>query len=439
MVSVSSRPESGSRIRLEIEVPAADVQRHFATAYRHLADRTRVPGFRPGKAPRHVLERYVSQASIRAEAIDHLVGDSYDAALDQVDIIPIDQPEVELDAETVQEGGAVRFSATVAVRPQVTLGAYQDYPFALEAATVAEDEVDAVVAELRDQQATLHPIEDRAAAGGDVAFVSFQGTVDGAPFEGGSAERLPLVIGDNRMVAGWENNLVGMHPGEQREFDIGFPDGYRVAALAGRTAHFAVTLVELRERVLPALDDAFAASVSDSTSVDGLREEIRDALLRRARAESRHTFADRVIEFATANASVDLPEVMISNEVEIMRDELRTRLATQELQMDRYLELARQTPEQLATELREPAMRRVKTLLVLSAIAEKEGIDASEAEIEAEIAVQMARYPGETRLAQYLRSRRGRAYLRMTLRNRTLVESLIDRAVAGSTTEPTPE
>ncbi len=145
--------------------------------------------------------------------------------------------------------------------------------------------------------------------------------------------------------------------------------------------------------------------------------------------------ADRIVDFATSNATVELPEVMIANEIEIMRDELRSRLAQQRLGMEQYLEMARQSPEELATELREPAARRVKSLLVLSAIAEQEGIDANDAEIDAEIADQLARYGDEPRLAEYLRSRRGRAYLRMTLRNRTLVDSLIDRATSSATTE----
>jgi trigger factor len=172
---------------------------------------------------------------------------------------------------------------------------------------------------------------------------------------------------------------------------------------------------------------------------------------KRAAAEARHVFGDRIIDFAVGNSTVELPEVMVANEVEIMRDELRTRLAQQRIGLDQYLALAKQTPEELTTELREPATRRVKTLLVLSAIAEKEGIDASDEEIDAEIADQLARYGDDAKLRDYLTSRRGRSYLRMTLRNRTLVDTLVDRALgtgapaaetaAGpeTDTEPAPE
>jgi trigger factor len=433
MTTVSTRPEPGSKVRLEIEVPAEEVSRHFATAYRHLAERTRVPGFRPGKAPRSVIERYVGREAVLAEAVEHLVDAGYGAALDQTDLIPIDQPEVEIDPATVRDGDAARFAAVVAVRPTVALGAYTDYPFSLEVPAVTDDDVEQVITELREQQATLRPVDDRPARKGDLVAVSFRGTIDGEPFEGGTADRLPLVLGEDRMIPGWEDQLVGLGVNDEREFDLPFPDDYRVETLAGKTAHFSVTLLDLRERILPELDDGFAASVGEVATLAELRAEIRDALDRRAEAEARHAFGDRIIDFATTNATVELPEVMIANEVEIMRDELRARLAEQRIPMDRYLELSRQSPEELMAELREPASQRVKTLLVLSAIAEQEGIDATDAAIDAEVERQLERYPDEPRLREYLGSRRGRSYLRMTLRNRTLVDSLIDRAAQAGT------
>jgi trigger factor len=440
LVTVSTRPEPGSRVALEIEVPPTEVDRHFATAYRHLAQRTRVPGFRPGKAPKHLIDRYAGRDSVIAEAIDHIVAASYDAALDQTDVIPIDQPQVDIDANGVTEGNTVKFTATVSVRPEVQLGDYTNYPFEIERKPSTDDDVAKVIDELRDSQATLRPIDERAAQNGDVAAVKFTGTIDGNPFEGGSADRLPLVIGEGRMIAGWEGQLVGMRIGESKEFDVTFPDDYRVEELRGKRAHFAVELLDLRERILPEIDDEFAKSVGEVQTLDELRAEIRDALDKRNEAEARHVFGDRVIEYATANATVELPEVMVANEIEIMRDELRARLAQQRIGLDQYLALAKQSPQELGAELREPAGRRVKTLLVLSAIAEREGIDASDQEIDAEAADQLARYGDEPKLREYLTSRRGRSYLRMTLRNQKLVEHLVERAIGadGSATTAQP-
>jgi trigger factor len=309
---------------------------------------------------------------------------------------------------------------------------------------VTDEQVDQVIEELREQQATLRPVDGRAAQNGDIASVKFVGSIDGTPFDGGSADQLPLVIGENRMIPGWEDHLVGLEIGGTTQFDITFPEDYRVEELRGKEAHFDVELLDLREKLLPEVTDEFAASVGDVTTVEELRAEIRDAMEKRADAEARHVFGDRIIDFAVSNASVEIPEVMITNEIEIMRDELRTRLAQQRIGMEQYLALAKQTPEELATELREPATRRVKTLLVLTAIAEKEGIDASDEDIEAEIADQLARYGEDAKLREYLTSRRGRSYLRMTLRNRTLVETLVDRALgtdanAGEASAPEPD
>ena len=198
---------------LEIEVPPDEVDRHFATAYRHVAERTRVPGFRPGKAPRQVIDRFVGRGSVLAEAIDHLVQDSYDKALDQTDLIPIDQPAVDIDAASLAEGQAITFTATVPVRPEVSLGAYTDYSFGLEVPDVTDEQVEQVLTELREQQATLRPIDERGAQKDDIASVKFVGTIDGEPFDGGSADRLPLVIGEDRMIAGWEDQLIGLEIG----------------------------------------------------------------------------------------------------------------------------------------------------------------------------------------------------------------------------------
>jgi trigger factor len=244
------------------------------------------------------------------------------------------------------------------------------------------------------------------------------------------------------MISGFEDNLVGMEIGSTKAFEVTFPDDYRVEELRGKEAHFEVELLDLREKILPEVNDDFAKSVAEVETVDELRAEIRDALEKRAAAEPRHAFGDRIIDFATSNANVELPEVMVTNEIEIMRDELQTRLAQQRIGLEQYLALSKQSPDELTAELREPATRRVKTLLVLSAIAEKEGIDASDEEIDAEIAEQLGRYDNGAKLAEYLNSRRGRSYLRMTLRNRKLVDTLSERAIgteADASAEPAPD
>ena len=431
MVTVSTRPEPGSKMVLEIEVPPDEVDRHFATAYRHVAERTKVPGFRPGKAPRHVIDRFVGRGSVLAEAIDHLVSDCVRRRA-RPDRRHPDRPAPRSTSipAGLAEGQPITFTATVPVRPDVELGAYTDYPFAWRSPRSPTSRSTQVIEELREQQATLRPIDERAAAKGDIAAVKFVGTIDGEPFEGGSADRLPLVIGENRMIPGWEDQLIGMEIGATKGFDITFPDDYRVEDAARQAG-------ALRGR---AARPAREGPARGRRRVREERRGRRDPRCAARRDPRRHGAARRGGGAAprsatgsstsrSSNASVELPEVMVANEIEIMRDELRTRLAQQRIGMEQYLALAKQTPEELAAELREPATRRVKTLLVLSAIAEKEGVDASDEQIEAEIAEQLARYDDDAELREYLSSRRGRSYLRMTLRNRTLVDTLIERAL----------
>ena len=178
--------------------------------------------------------------------------------------------------------------------------------------------------------------------------MKFVGTIDGEPFEGGSADRMPLVIGEDRMIPGWEDNLVGMRIGESKGFDITFPDDYRVEELHGQAGSLRGRAARpAREAAARGRPTSSSKSVGDVETLDELRTEIRDAMEKRAEAEARHAFGDRIIDFATTNATVELPEVMVTNEIEIMRDELRTRLAQQRIGMDQYLALAKQTPEEL--------------------------------------------------------------------------------------------
>jgi trigger factor len=291
LVTVSTRPEPGSKMVLEIEVQPDEVARHFATAYRHVAERTKVPGFRPGKAPRHVIDRFVGRGSVLAEAIDHLVSDAYDAGARPVRRHARSiARSVDIDPAAVVEGQKVTFTATVPVRPEVSARRiHRLLVRARDVPEVTDEQIDQVIAELREQQATLRPVDGRGAAEGDIASVKFVGTIDGEPFEGGSADRLPVVIGEDRMIPGWEQHLVGMEIGATKGFDITFPDDYRVEELRGKEAHFEVELLDLREKVLPEVTDEWAKSVGDVETVDALRAEIRDAMEKRAAAEARHT------------------------------------------------------------------------------------------------------------------------------------------------------
>jgi trigger factor len=433
-MNVTTSPAPKSTVLVEVELPPERLARAVDQAVRRLSRTNRIPGFRPGKAPRVVLERVLGPGAILDDAVEHLVQDAYREALLQESILPLANADVEI--VQAEEGKPLRFKATVPVRPEVKLGDYRGFPFRPEIEETTAARVDEVVQELRDEYASLVAVEDRPARKGDWAVVSFVGTRDGQPFENGSAERMPLILGEERLIPGFEDHVIGLEVGGSTEFDITFPEDYGEPSLAGQPAHFGVTLRELRERVLPELDDEFARSLGDFDGVEAMRAEVRARLGRNALDRARHAFADRIIDYAVANATLDLPDVLIEQETEVMHDEFRSSLARQGISEEAYLKATEKTEADLHADFRPRAEERVKTLLVLSKIAEVEGVTVPPADVEAEVARARERYGESPRLVRYFESDRGRDFIRSTLRRSRTVEGLIDEWLAAHPEHP---
>lgn len=433
-MQITRTPAPRSAVQLEIEVPPDRLDQAVGDAVRRLSRRTRVPGFRPGKAPRPVLERTLGPGVILDEAVEHLVQDAYREALISEDILPLTNADVEI--VQAEEGKPLVFKAVVPVRPEVQLGDVKHFNFKPEIETIDDARVDQVVEELRDQNATLAAVEDRGARDGDYAVISFVGSRDGEPFDGGSSDRMPLILGQERLIPGFEANLVGLEVGGTTQFDITFPEDYPETGLAGQAAHFQVELKELREKILPELDDDFLAGLGEFDSVEALRADVRSRLEANALDRARHQFADRIIEYAVANATVDLPDVLIDQEVEVMHDEFRATLARQGISEEAYLKAVEKSDDDLHAQFRPDAERRARTLLVLSKVADTEGIDVPDVDVDAEIARGRERYAGDARLIAYFESDRGRAFIRSTLRRSRVVETLVDEWLAAHPEHP---
>ena len=433
-MQITTTPGPKSTLELRIEVPPESLDRAIKDAVQHLSRRTRVPGFRPGKAPRQVLERVLGPGAVLDDAVEHLVETSYREALVQEDVLPISNADV--DVVQAEEGKPLVFTATVQVRPEVQLGDYKGFNFKPEIETIDDARVDQVIEELRDQNATLAAVEDRGAKDGDYAVIAFTGSRDGVPFDGGSSERMPLILGQERLIPGFETHLEGLKPGESTEFDITFPEDYGEPELAAKTVQFAVTLKELREKVLPDLDDDFAGQLGDFADLAALRADIQVRLERNAIDRARHDFADRIIEYAVANATLELPEILVDQEVEVMHDEFRSTIARQGITEEAYLKVVDKTEEDLHAEFRPGAEKRVKTLLVLSKVADAEGVDVPEADVDDEVARGRERYADDPKLIAYFESERGRNFIRSTLRRSQLVESLVNRWLAAHPEHP---
>ena len=433
-MNVTATPVPKSSVKLEIELPPERLNQAISEAVRHLSRRTRVPGFRPGKAPRGVLEAVLGPGAVLDDAVDHLVQDAYRKALIENDILPLANADV--DVVQAEEGKPLIFTATVPVRPEVTLGDYRGFNFRPEIETIDEARVDTVLDELRDQHANLAPVEDRGARTGDYAVIGFAGTKDGTPFEGGSSERMPLILGEERLIPGFETHLEGLKVGDSVEFDITFPDDYAEPTLAGQPVKFKVELKELREKVLPGADDDFARSMGDFADLAALRREVKARLERNALDKARHEFADRIIEYAVANATLDLPDVLVDQEVEVMHDEFRSSLARQGIAEEAYLKVVEKTEADMHADFRPKAEQRVKVLLVLTKIGDAEGIGVPEADVDAEVERGRGRYAREAKLIRYFESERGRNFIRSTLRRSRVVERLVDDWLAAHPDHP---
>jgi trigger factor len=430
----TTRPADRSTVVLEVELPPERVARSIDEAVRHLGRRTRVPGFRPGKVPRPMLERALGVSRSDPDAPDPIYEDAKEhlyerSVLEALRDSELDVLEIPREPEwtSFAEGTGASYRVSVPVRPTVKLGDYAHFPFKPDVEAVDDAKVDAVVEQLRDQSASLVPVEGRTAQVGDFAVIGFEGRRDGQPVEGAASERLPLVIGNERMIPGFEDELVGMNEGETKTFTVRFPDDYGEAELAGQEIEFTATLRELRERRLPLLDDAFVQSVSSFGNVDELRRDIRPRLERNVRDRARHAFADRIIEYATGNATAEVPDLLTDREIEVMFDELKVRLAEQNINYDEYLRVTERDESKLREEYRDGAAHRVKVLLTLGAIADAEGVTIPDSAVEAELERGRRNNPEDSKLVAYLQSDRGRSYIRSQLRRSQTVETLIDR------------
>ena len=432
-MNVTTSPAPRSSVLLEIELPSERYDQAIADAVRRLSRRTRIAGFRPGKAPRAVLERQLGAEAIVDEAMEHLVADAYRAAVREKSIVPLSDPAIEV--VQAESGKPVVFKATVAVPPDVQLGDYHNFNFAPEIETIDDAKVDKVIDELRDQNAALTPA-DRPAQKGDYAIIAYRGTKDGEPFEGGTTDRMPLIIGEERLIPGFEDHLVGLSPGDSTAFDITFPDDYAEAALAGHEARFEVDLKDLRAKVLPDADDEFAHAMGEYPTLALLRADVTARLERNALDRARHTFSERIIDYAIANATLELPDILVDQEVEVMHGEFRSTLARQGIAEEAYLQVTKQTEAELHAEFRPRAETRVKTLLVLSEMADREGVVVSDADVEAEVAEARERYKGDPKTLAYFESTRGRNFIRSTLRRTQTVEGLVDAWLAAHPEHP---
>jgi trigger factor len=383
-MSVKWEKLEGNTGVLTVEVSAEKVNEGLTAAFNKVVKTVNVPGFRKGKMPRPMFEKRFGVESLYQDALDILLPEAYGNAIDEAGIDPIDRPDI--DIEQMEKGKELIFKATVQVKPEVTLGDYKGLEVEDFDATVTDEDVAKELETLQSRQAELVVKEEGTAELGDTVVLDFEGFVDGEAFEGGKAENHSLELGSGSFIPGFEEQLVGLATGESKDVEVSFPEEYHAAELAGKPAVFKVTLHEIKGKELPALDDEFAKDVDEEVeTLDALKEKIRTRLEYSKKHEAEHHLRDSVVEKAAENAQVEIPEVMVTNEVNRMLQEFEQRLQAQGMNLELYFQFSGQDENALREQMKEEAVNRVKVALTLEAIAKAENIEATDEDVNAEL------------------------------------------------------
>jgi trigger factor len=376
--SVSELP--GSRVRVEVEVAAADVERAVNRAARALAREMRMPGFRKGKAPPSLVIQRVGFAAVLEEAIREGLPEWYEGALLSSGIAPVGDPGIEIVKAPEAEGEPLAFKFEIGVRPVAELGEYKGLEVGKAEPEPPAELVERELERIREAFAKLEPVE-RAAADGDVLLVDFEGLVDGKAFEGGKASDYLLELGGGQLIEGFEEQLAGASAGETRKVEVAFPEDYQAEQLAGEDTVFTVEVKEVREKVLPELDDEFASEASEFDTLEELRADIAKRLAEVVGQRAEQDFRIAAIDAASAEAKVDVPEELATARASERWERVERQLAGRGMSPDAYLQMQGKTREQVIEESRPDAEAELKREAVLAAIAEAEAIEVGEEEM----------------------------------------------------------
>ena len=435
-VEVTKLPES--RVALKIELTPQEVDAALDRTYKQLVQRVTIPGFRKGKAPRAVVERMVGAEYFLHEATDEAVRWGYRKAVDSENLTPIDEAEIDTgpDAhEHVESGNGFHFEATVAVKPEVNLPEYSSIRVNRQQAEVTDEDVESVLSDLRERNATLEPVS-RPAQVGDVVTINITGKVDGNEVVNNENADYELIDEDNGSpdsnLPGLSAELIGISAGEIREFALAMPAGHADESVAGKTMLVRVLAKETKRKVLPDLDDEFAQSVSVFKSFDELRDGIRSNIEIERRVEADEKLVTDAVDAVTERTFIDIPPVLIEEEIDRMIDDMRTTFERQRLSLDTYLEATQKSEADLRHEVRDSAAKNVKQSLVLGAIADAENITVSNRELDAALEEILRTMQSTEAERRRLRSSSGvRTNIRNRLRRQRAIQKLVGTVSGG--------
>lgn len=390
-MNVTTEKIENHKVVFTIEVPAEELDKGIKAACKSLANRVNIPGFRKGKAPRRILEMNIGKEAILDEAFDRVAQKAFDEALKQENLDPVDRPQV--DIVTLEEGKDVVFKATITPVPEVTLGEYKGLKVAKDAVEVKDEQVEEQVKNILNHHAKMVDAEEGATvANDDFITLDFKGEVDGVAFAGGEGKDYPLQIGSHSFIDTFEDQLVGLKVGEEKDVNVTFPEEYHAKDLAGKAAVFHCKINSIKHKEMPELTDEFVKASTSYESIEDMKAKLRENIEKNAQREADTKRRNEILKQATDNITVDIPEVMVENRVSNMIQELSVNLENQGMNLDAYLKYANMDMAKLREQYKESAAIAVKTDLMLDAVAKAEDIKVENADINAEIALLAATY-----------------------------------------------
>ena len=372
-----------SRVKLTVDIDADALEHAMEEAYRKNVKKINIPGFRKGKAPRRIIELNYGPDVFLEDAVEILLPRAYKKAVDETQIEPVDQPEA--DIEQIARGEGATFTFTVDVYPELKLGNYKNLQVEREIVKIDDEDVERVLKQQQERNSQLVVAERTVVQNGDFCVFDFIGYVDGKPFSGGAAENHTLEIGSGQFIPGFEEQMVGLEVGETKEIEVTFPEEYHAEELAGKDATFKITVKEIKERVLPELDDEFAKDISDFETLEELRADIRKNLEDEATRRTNDQMENRLLELIAEDSQVEIPESMIKHQAEHQLQYFFQRFMGQGINEEMYLQMTGQSREELLEQFEPAAKTQIIHDLILEAIKEEEGIVVSEEEVNDQI------------------------------------------------------
>lgn len=415
-----------SMVKFTIEVAADEFEKAMEKAYQKNKNKLSVQGFRKGKAPRSVVEKMYGPGVFYEDAANEIMPEAYEKTAEESGLDIVSRPEI--DIVQIEKGKEFIFTATVAVKPEVTLGSYKGVQIDKAEVSVSEEEITAELERVREQNARILTVEDRPAADGDEVVIDFDGYVDGTPFAGGKGEDYKLVLGSHSFIDTFEEQLVGKSIGEDVEVNVTFPAEYHAKELAGKPAVFKVKMKGITAKELPELDDEFAVDVSEFDTLAEYKEDIRKNLLEKKEKEAKYAKEDAVVEKIIEGSAMEIPDAMVDTQTRQMAEEYAQRLQMQGLNLEQYFKFTGMNANSFMENLRPQALKRIQCRLVLEAVVKAENIEVSEEELDKEYETMAQNYRMEKEKLTELINEKEREQIKMDIAVQKAVDLVRDAA-----------